>query len=135
MRRLEFDLSKVAINQKQLYTHMVAEGKGRIVFVVTRTPCPKASISDQEAAPLDHLQTYIGTLKEYVSLYCLFPPSYHSRSVLASSSFSYSLNHCMFCGQSLKNTPTNLQDVGYLQVKVLRATDLPSTDLNGTDLI
>ncbi|KAK2848147.1 hypothetical protein Q7C36_009829 [Tachysurus vachellii] len=32
---------------------------------------------------------------------------------------------------SLKNTLDNLQDVGYLQVKVLRATDLSSTDLNG----
>ncbi|XP_046720693.1 multiple C2 and transmembrane domain-containing protein 2 isoform X1 [Silurus meridionalis] len=32
---------------------------------------------------------------------------------------------------SLKNTLDNLHDVGYLQVKVLRATDLSSTDLNG----
>ncbi|XP_058244091.1 multiple C2 and transmembrane domain-containing protein 2 isoform X2 [Hemibagrus wyckioides] len=32
---------------------------------------------------------------------------------------------------SLKNTLDNMQDVGYLQVKVLRATDLSSTDLNG----
>ncbi|KAI5098254.1 multiple C2 and transmembrane domain-containing protein 2, partial [Silurus meridionalis] len=31
----------------------------------------------------------------------------------------------------LKNTLDNLHDVGYLQVKVLRATDLSSTDLNG----
>ncbi|TSS72715.1 Multiple C2 and transmembrane domain-containing protein 2 [Bagarius yarrelli] len=32
---------------------------------------------------------------------------------------------------SLKNTLDNVQDVGYLQVKVLRAADLSSTDLNG----
>ncbi|XP_060779957.1 multiple C2 and transmembrane domain-containing protein 2 isoform X3 [Neoarius graeffei] len=32
---------------------------------------------------------------------------------------------------SLMNTLDNLQDVGYLQVKVLRAADLLSTDLNG----
>lgn len=34
--------------------------------------------------------------------------------------------------QSLKDTLVNLQDIGYLQVKILRAADLTSTDLNGT---
>ncbi|XP_062860613.1 multiple C2 and transmembrane domain-containing protein 2 [Trichomycterus rosablanca] len=32
---------------------------------------------------------------------------------------------------SLRNTLKNLQEVGYLQVKVFKATDLSSTDLNG----
>ncbi|KAK1784867.1 hypothetical protein P4O66_018304 [Electrophorus voltai] len=32
---------------------------------------------------------------------------------------------------SLRNTLSSLQDVGYLQVKVVRATDLASTDLSG----
>uniref|UniRef100_A0AAR2LIV9 C2 domain-containing protein n=1 Tax=Pygocentrus nattereri TaxID=42514 RepID=A0AAR2LIV9_PYGNA len=84
---LEFDLSQLPVNQKQSYTHIVGAGKGRLVFLVTRTPCPGASVSDMGSAPLDHLSTCEGILKQY--------------------------------------------DVGYLQVKVLRATDLSSTDLNG----
>lgn len=43
----------------------------------------------------------------------------------------YYLSHA----QSLTNTLDNLQDVGYVQVKVLRAADLLSTDLNGTHLL
>lgn len=42
--------------------------------------------------------------------------------------------YCLFHAQSLKKTLDNLKDVGYLQVKVLRAADLSSTDLNGNDL-
>ncbi|XP_036417637.1 multiple C2 and transmembrane domain-containing protein 2 [Colossoma macropomum] len=94
---LEFDLSQLPVNQKQSYTHVVGAGKGRLVFLVTRTPCPGASVSDMGSAPLDHLSTCEGILKQY----------------------------------NLRNTLMNLQDVGYLQVKVLRATDLTSTDLNG----
>ncbi|XP_072551589.1 multiple C2 and transmembrane domain-containing protein 2 [Salminus brasiliensis] len=89
---LEFDLSQLHINQKHSYTHVVGAGKGRLVFLVTRTPCPAASVSDLGSAPIDQ-----ETLQQY----------------------------------SLRNTLTNIQDVGYLQVKVVRATDLSSTDLNG----
>ncbi|KAI4889043.1 hypothetical protein NFI96_023802 [Prochilodus magdalenae] len=94
---LEFDLSQLPINQKQSYSHVVGAGKGRLVFSVTRTPCPGASVSDMESAPLDHLPAYERMLKQY----------------------------------SFGNSLTNLQDVGYLQVKIVKATDLPSTDLNG----
>ncbi|XP_066540713.1 multiple C2 and transmembrane domain-containing protein 2 isoform X2 [Hoplias malabaricus] len=93
---LEFDLSKLAINQTQTYTHLVVAGKGRLVFLVTRTPCPGATVSELGSAPLDHVSTCENMLKQY----------------------------------SLERTLRNLHDVGYLQVKVLRAADLPSTDLN-----
>lgn len=43
--------------------------------------------------------------------------------------------YCLSHAQRLKDTLVNLQDVGYLQVKVIRAADLASTDLNGTHLL
>ncbi|XP_022535454.2 multiple C2 and transmembrane domain-containing protein 2 [Astyanax mexicanus] len=90
----EYDLSELHLNKKHSYTHTMGAGKGRLVFLVTRTPCPGASISDLRSALSDISEE---TLQQY----------------------------------SLTNTLLNLQDVGYLQVKVVRATDLSSTDLNG----
>lgn len=38
---------------------------------------------------------------------------------------------CLLSPQSLKRSLKNLCDVGYLQVKVLKAVDLIAADLNG----
>lgn len=36
--------------------------------------------------------------------------------------------HCVF--QSLKNSHQDMEEVGFLQVKVIKANDLPAADLN-----
>lgn len=38
---------------------------------------------------------------------------------------------CLLSPQSLKRSLINLRDVGFLQVKVLKAADLMAADLNG----
>lgn len=39
---------------------------------------------------------------------------------------------CLLSPQSIKRSLKNLRDVGFLQVKVLKAADLIAADLNGT---
>nr|XP_055030980.1 multiple C2 and transmembrane domain-containing protein 2 [Misgurnus anguillicaudatus] len=94
---LDIDLSTLLVNQRQLYTHDLDTGKGRLMFLVTLTPCSGASISDVQAAPLETPETYKKMLEQY----------------------------------SLINSRGDLKDVGYLQVKLIKATDLPSADLSG----
>ncbi|XP_030621191.1 multiple C2 and transmembrane domain-containing protein 2 [Chanos chanos] len=93
---LDIDLSQVPQNQRQLYTRVLDQGKGRLVFLVTPTPCPGASISDLRAPPLAEPGTYENFIDQY----------------------------------SLRNSTKNIKDVGFLQVKLIKATDLPATDLN-----
>uniref|UniRef100_A0A4W6G404 Multiple C2 domains, transmembrane 2b n=1 Tax=Lates calcarifer TaxID=8187 RepID=A0A4W6G404_LATCA len=94
----EVDLSKVPFNQRQLCTHTLEHGRGRLVFLVTLNTCSGVSISDLCAAPLDEPQERQNQLDNYVSI-----------------------------SVSLKN----LRDVGFLQVKVIKASDLMAADLNG----
>lgn len=42
---------------------------------------------------------------------------------------------CLLSPQSLKRSLKNLRDVGYLQVKVIKASDLIAADLNGSSHI
>uniref|UniRef100_A0A7N6F7S8 C2 domain-containing protein n=1 Tax=Anabas testudineus TaxID=64144 RepID=A0A7N6F7S8_ANATE len=93
----EVNLSKIPVDQRQLFTHTLGQGRGRLVFLVTLTPCSGVSISDLCAAPLDEPQERQIQLEKY----------------------------------SLKRSLKNLKDVGYLQIKVLKATDLIAADLNG----
>lgn len=51
--RFEIDLSRLPINERQLYNHGLDPGKGRLVCLVTLRPCWGVSISDIEAAPLE----------------------------------------------------------------------------------
>lgn len=51
--RFEIDLSRLPINERQLYNHELDPGKGRLVCLVTLRPCWGVSISDIEAAPLE----------------------------------------------------------------------------------
>uniref|UniRef100_A0A3Q1CBC9 C2 domain-containing protein n=1 Tax=Amphiprion ocellaris TaxID=80972 RepID=A0A3Q1CBC9_AMPOC len=77
----EVDLSRLPLNERQFYTHVLDPEKGRLVFLVTLRPCWGVSISDVETAPL---------------------------------------------------TKSEERDkVGFLQVNVMKANDLPATDLNG----
>lgn len=51
--RFEIDLSRLPINETQLYNHVLDPGKGRLVFLVTLRPCWGVSISDIETATLE----------------------------------------------------------------------------------
>ncbi|TNN00916.1 hypothetical protein fugu_012162 [Takifugu bimaculatus] len=93
----EIDLSRVPINERQLYNHGLDPGKGRLVCLVTLRPCWGVSISDIEAAPLERPDERDSVEEKF----------------------------------SLKNSHRCVHEVGFLQVKVIRANDLPATDLNG----
>ncbi|XP_074521891.1 multiple C2 and transmembrane domain-containing protein 2-like isoform X2 [Halichoeres trimaculatus] len=93
----EVDLTRVPFNQRQLFTHTLDHGRGRLVFLLTLNTCSGVSISDLSAAPLDEP----GVLKIQQDSY------------------------------SLKRSLRNLRDVGFLQVKVIKAADLLAADLNG----
>ncbi|XP_031420278.1 multiple C2 and transmembrane domain-containing protein 2 isoform X2 [Clupea harengus] len=94
---LDIDLSRLPVQQRQLYTRVLDPGKGRLVFLITLTPCSGVSVSDLSSPPLDDLQT-----SERVR-------DHHS----------------------LKNSLKNMKDVGFVQIKVIKATDLASADLGG----
>uniref|UniRef100_A0A3B4XVK6 Multiple C2 and transmembrane domain containing 2 n=1 Tax=Seriola lalandi dorsalis TaxID=1841481 RepID=A0A3B4XVK6_SERLL len=89
----EIDLPRFSPNERQLYTHVLDPGKGRLVFLVTLRPCWGVTISDIGTAPLEK------------------PDEKHKIS--------------------LKNSHKCVGEVGFLQVKVIKANDLPPTDLNG----
>ncbi|XP_028441178.1 multiple C2 and transmembrane domain-containing protein 2 isoform X2 [Perca flavescens] len=93
----EIDLSRLPLNERQLYTHVLDPGKGRLVFLVTLRPCWGVSISDIETAALGNPDERDTVVKRF----------------------------------SLKNSHKCVGEVGLLQVKVVKANDLPATDLNG----
>ncbi|XP_040912784.1 multiple C2 and transmembrane domain-containing protein 2-like isoform X2 [Toxotes jaculatrix] len=93
----EVDLSRVPFNERQLFTHTLEQGRGRLVFLVTLNTCSGVSISDLCAAPLDEPQERQNQLDNY----------------------------------GIKRSLKNLRDVGFLQVKVIKASDLMAADLNG----
>ncbi|XP_041651749.1 multiple C2 and transmembrane domain-containing protein 2 [Cheilinus undulatus] len=93
----EIDLSRLPLNERQLYTHVLDPGKGRLVFLVTLRPCWGVSISDIETATLEKPDERDTVVEKF----------------------------------SLKNSHRSVREVGLLQVKVVRANDLPATDLNG----
>ncbi|KAJ8417396.1 hypothetical protein AAFF_G00286230 [Aldrovandia affinis] len=93
----DVDLSRVPMGPTQLYTRVLGHGKGRLVFLVSVTPCTGVSISDICAPPLDDLREREMHLEKY----------------------------------NLRNSFQNMRDVGFLQAKVIKATDLLAADLNG----
>uniref|UniRef100_A0A3Q3W307 C2 domain-containing protein n=1 Tax=Mola mola TaxID=94237 RepID=A0A3Q3W307_MOLML len=92
----EIDLSRLPINETQLYNHVLDPGKGRLVFLVTLRPCWGVSISDIETATLEKPD-------ERDAVKDIF---------------------------SLKNSHKCMEEIGFLQVKVIKANDLPAVDLN-----
>ncbi|XP_059420914.1 multiple C2 and transmembrane domain-containing protein 2-like [Carassius carassius] len=93
---LDIDLIRLPVKQRQLYTCVLDPNKGKLVFLVTLTPCSGASISDIQSAPLDDPTTLRETQEKFKLMNCLW----------------------------------DLKDVGYLQIKLIKATDLPS-DMSG----
>nr|XP_046250607.1 multiple C2 and transmembrane domain-containing protein 2 isoform X2 [Scatophagus argus] len=93
----EIDLSRLPLNERQLYNHVLDPGKGRLVFLVTLRPCWGVSISDVETATLEKPNERDTVMEK-------------------------------FC---LRNSHKCMGEVGFLQVKVIRANDLPAADLNG----
>lgn len=65
--RCEVDLSRVPVSQRQLFTHTLEPGRGRLVFLLTLNPYPGVSISDLCAAPLDEPHELQNLLENYVS--------------------------------------------------------------------
>ncbi|XP_013858988.1 multiple C2 and transmembrane domain-containing protein 2 [Austrofundulus limnaeus] len=90
----EVDVSRLPLNERQLYTHVLDPGKGKLVFLVTQRPCWGVSITDTDKATLGIPDTVIEKF-------------------------------------SLRNSHKCLREVGFLQVSVLKANDLPATDING----
>ncbi|XP_034735215.1 multiple C2 and transmembrane domain-containing protein 2 isoform X2 [Etheostoma cragini] len=93
----EIDLLRLPLNERQLYTHVLDPGKGRLVFLVTLRPCWGVSISDIETAALENPDERDTVVEKF----------------------------------RLKNSHKCVGEVGLLQVKVVKANDLPATDLNG----
>uniref|UniRef100_A0A8C7J156 Multiple C2 domains, transmembrane 2b n=1 Tax=Oncorhynchus kisutch TaxID=8019 RepID=A0A8C7J156_ONCKI len=61
----EVDLSSVLPNQSQLFTRVLKEGKGRVVFLIALSTCSGVSISDMCAPPLEEPQEREKTLEKY----------------------------------------------------------------------
>ncbi|KAK7176832.1 hypothetical protein R3I93_000928 [Phoxinus phoxinus] len=93
----EINLSGLPLNQSKLFTSELDPGRGKLVFLVSPTPCTGASITDLVAPPLEEPHERDNMLVKY----------------------------------SLKNSLKDMRDVGFLQVKVIKATDLMAADLNG----
>lgn len=73
--RFEIDLSRLPLNERQLYTHVLDPGKGRLVFLVTLRPCWGVSISDIETAALenpDERDTVVDRFVSYFLLWIIF---------------------------------------------------------------
>ncbi|XP_026122472.1 multiple C2 and transmembrane domain-containing protein 2-like isoform X1 [Carassius auratus] len=93
----EIDLSGLPLNESTLFTRELDPGRGRVVLLVTPSPCTGASITDLVAPPLEEPHERDNILVKY----------------------------------SFRNSLKDLRDVGFLQVKVIKATDLMAADLNG----
>ncbi|XP_077084008.1 multiple C2 and transmembrane domain-containing protein 2 isoform X2 [Siphateles boraxobius] len=93
----EINLSGLPLNQSTLFTSELDPGRGKLVFLVSPTPCTGASITDLVAPPLEEPHERENMLVKY----------------------------------SFKNSLKDMRDVGFLQVKVIKATDLMAADLNG----
>ncbi|XP_072241231.1 multiple C2 and transmembrane domain-containing protein 2 [Leuresthes tenuis] len=93
----EVDLSRLPLNERQLYTHVLDPGKGRLVFLVTLRPCWGVSISDIESATLTNADERDAVIEKF----------------------------------GLRNSHKCLGEIGLLQVNVIKANDLPASDLNG----
>lgn len=65
--RFEIDLSRLPINERQLYNHVLDPGKGRLVCLVTLRPCWGVSISDIETAPLEKADERDSVEEKFVS--------------------------------------------------------------------
>ncbi|KAK9971391.1 hypothetical protein ABG768_024760 [Culter alburnus] len=93
----EINLSGLPLNKSTLFTCELDPSRGKLVFLVTPTPCTGASITDLVAPPLEEPHERDNMLVKY----------------------------------SIKNSLKDMRDVGFLQVKVIKATDLMAADLNG----
>lgn len=93
----EVNLSQLSVNQRQLFTHTLDHGRGRVLFLVELNTCSGVSLCDLCASPLDEPRQRQEQLDYY----------------------------------SLKNSLRKMRDIGFLQVKVLKASDLIAADING----
>ncbi|XP_051985701.1 multiple C2 and transmembrane domain-containing protein 2-like [Xyrauchen texanus] len=93
----EVDMSGLPLNESTLFKSELDSCRGRVVFLVTPTPCTGVSIMDLIAPPLEEPHERDNMLVKY----------------------------------SFRNSLKDMRDVGFLQVKVIKAADLMAADLNG----
>uniref|UniRef100_A0A8C6T7I2 Multiple C2 domains, transmembrane 2b n=1 Tax=Neogobius melanostomus TaxID=47308 RepID=A0A8C6T7I2_9GOBI len=93
----EVNLSQLSVNQRQLFTHTLDHGRGRVLFLVELNTCSGVSLCDLCVAPLD----VPFQRQEQLDYY------------------------------RLTNSFRIMRDVGFLQVKVLKASGLIAADING----
>lgn len=70
--RFEIDLSRLQVNERQLYNHVLDPGKGRLAFLVTLRPCWGVSISDIETATLEKPEERDTVMERFVRPFLLF---------------------------------------------------------------
>lgn len=70
--RFEIDLSRLQLNERQLYTQALDPGKGRLVFLVTLRPSWGVAISDAETATLGKPDERDKIVENFVSTFLLF---------------------------------------------------------------
>lgn len=92
----EIDLSRLPLNERQLYNNVLDPGKGRLLFLVTLRPCQGVSVCDIENCTLEKPDERDAIEEKF----------------------------------SLKNSHHDMEEVGFLQVKVIKANDLPAADHN-----
>lgn len=63
----EVDLSRIPLNESQLYTHMLNPGRGKLVFLVALMPCWGVSISDVESSTLTNAEEKDAIIEKFVS--------------------------------------------------------------------
>ena len=70
--RFDVDLSRLPLNERQLYTHVLDPGKGRLVFLVTLRPCWGVSISEIESATLTNADERDAVIEKFVCFFFFF---------------------------------------------------------------
>lgn len=93
----EVNLSQLTVDQRQLFTHTLDHGRGRVLFLAELNTCSGVSLGDLCTAPLDEPRRRQEQLDYY----------------------------------SLANSLKKVRDIGFLQVKILKASDLSAADING----
>lgn len=67
--RFEIDLSRLPLNERQLYNNVLDPGKGRLLFLVTLRPCRGVSVCDIENCTLEKPDERDAIEEKFVSVH------------------------------------------------------------------
>lgn len=70
--RCEVDVSRLPLNERQLYTHVLDPGKGKLVFLVTQRPCWGVSITDADKPTLAIQEERDAVMEKFVRAFFFF---------------------------------------------------------------